>query len=419
MMKYVWLGIAAVFFMLLSDIAYATYTFTPSILVEEEYNDNIALTKDNTEEDFITRVSPSVSMTYLPNKMLDLSLDYGLRLYFYSKHSEHNQTSLKDAQRADFKALIKPSSHFFIDITDTYQRVPIDVIRRIAPENVITNMTSRNIFQISPTITVPITSTISTTAGYTFSSFIFSDDSAIDYEMHSAYLSVSKNFTTNLTGAVRYDYSTYRPDSADALNAADKYDLNQGSISIVYQATPLLDFSGEFGEVFYDFKNKDNSDDVFWKVKTNYNFGPTKVMSMSAGYSSSFSNSVTSGLSESRLVDVNFNKGGEALNYAISPFYRVDKFSNINREDRIAGINVDVARPISQSITVGFNGVFEKQKFLPEGKKVRFGSLSGTVRYQLTAKLISNLGYRYSQRVSEQEDDFKNNSVWIGATYTF
>jgi hypothetical protein len=419
MMRYVWLGLASVIMLLSSDIAIATYTITPSIYVGEEYNDNIDLTKNNTKEDFITRVSPSVSMTYIPNKTLDLSLDYGLRLFFYSKNSERDLTSLKDTQRADFKALITPSSRFFINITDTYQRVPIDVNRRIAPENEITNMVSINRFQVSPNITVPVTSTLSTTAGYTFSSIIYSEDIAVDSEMHSAYLSVSNKFTKNLTGAAQYTYSTYRPDSVDALNATDKYDLNQGSISIVYQATPLLDLTGELGEAHYDFENKDNSNDVFWKAGVNYNYGPTKDLSMSAGYSSLFNNSITTGLSESRLIDLNFNKGGDALTYAINPYYRVDKFTNINRKDKIAGITVNVSRPISQLITIGFNGVYEKQKFLPEGRKVRWGSLSGNVSYQLTAKLLSNVGYRYSERVSDLNDDFKNNSVWIGATYTF
>jgi hypothetical protein len=419
MMKYVWLGLASVVMLLSSDTIYATYTLTPSIFVAEEFNDNIELTKNNTKEDYITRVSPSIAMTYNPSKTLDVSLDYGLRFYFYGKHSELNQTSLKDTQRAKFKALISPSSRFFINITDTYSRVPIDVNRRIAPENVITNMTSSNTFQVSPNITVPLTSTMSTSAGYNFSSFIYSEDGGIDSEMHSAYVSISNKFTKNLTGAVQYNYSMYRPDSVDALGATDTYDLNQGRVSIVYQATQLFALTGELGESHYDFENKDNSEDLFWKAAINYNYGPTKDLSMSAGYSSLFNNSITVGLSESRLIDLNLNKGGEALNYAINPYYRVDKFTNINRKDRIAGVTVNVSRPISQLITIGFNGIFEKQKFLPEGKKVRWGSLSGNVSYQLTAKLLSNVGYRYSKRVSDEDDDFKNNSVWIGVTYTF
>jgi hypothetical protein len=66
--------------------------FQPNITLQEEYTDNYYLTHTNTQEDWITTVSPGLTFsTTTANSGIDLS--YLLGLVFNAKHSEDNYVS--------------------------------------------------------------------------------------------------------------------------------------------------------------------------------------------------------------------------------------------------------------------------------------------------------------------------------------
>jgi Putative beta-barrel porin 2 len=67
----------------------------PRISLQEEYTDNLNLTKTNKEDDFITTVSPGLTFSATENREAKsgLDLDYQLGLVFYAHHSENNFVS--------------------------------------------------------------------------------------------------------------------------------------------------------------------------------------------------------------------------------------------------------------------------------------------------------------------------------------
>jgi hypothetical protein len=69
--------------------------FKPRLSLLEEYNSNIFLTKTNTQEDFITTVSPGVTFvaTEEPDAKFGLNLDYELGLVFYARNSDRDYVS--------------------------------------------------------------------------------------------------------------------------------------------------------------------------------------------------------------------------------------------------------------------------------------------------------------------------------------
>ncbi len=154
--------------------AFAKLEITPKVSVGGEYNDNIYLTETDREDDFIAKISPAILLKY-SIQPLDLSLDYSLNFRFYGNHSDLNETSLGEVQAVQFKNQYRPLKFLFIDLYDTYKRVPVDVRRPFAFDNTVVNMTESNTFSVSPYVVLPLTSATSIITGYTYSNKWYKD----------------------------------------------------------------------------------------------------------------------------------------------------------------------------------------------------------------------------------------------------
>ncbi|RMG68646.1 MAG: TIGR03016 family PEP-CTERM system-associated outer membrane protein, partial [Nitrospirae bacterium] len=161
----------ALFFLLTSVLcafsvksALADFTLTPSLMVREEFNDNIYLTADHEEDDLITTISPSLKLNY-EAKLVTLSLDYSLLTTFYVHNSKENDIY----HRADLDALSNLYKDIvFLHITDTYSRVPIDEKRPTGLDSILSNMTDTNTFEVNPYIVYPLTPTLQLRADYIY-----------------------------------------------------------------------------------------------------------------------------------------------------------------------------------------------------------------------------------------------------------
>src|SRR4029450_13389630 len=68
-------------------------TLTPSLSLGERYDDNIFETQTNKQPDFITVLSPGISVQYLPTAPTvgtQLDFDYRANIEFYAEHSSQN-----------------------------------------------------------------------------------------------------------------------------------------------------------------------------------------------------------------------------------------------------------------------------------------------------------------------------------------
>ena len=70
----------------------AQITFSPRLTLSEEYTDNVFRTPDNTEEDFIFRVSPGVTLDFL-GRRADLSLAYDPSYSDYANNTDLSRWS--------------------------------------------------------------------------------------------------------------------------------------------------------------------------------------------------------------------------------------------------------------------------------------------------------------------------------------
>jgi hypothetical protein len=391
--------------------SFAKVDITPSVALREDYNDNIFLTKTDKEHDYITTASPSIMLKYSPSSLLDVSLDYGFNFRFYSRNNELNDTSLKKTQHANFVAQARPLNHVFIDVSDIYGRVPIDIRRPFATGNEFRNLTDSNIFTISPYVTVPLSSTVTTTLGYKYNNTWYRSDLNSDSESHTAFLTLNKKFTSKLNGEIRYNYYKYNPDPEAGSGVIRDYDSHRGSLAVAYQITPNFAVNGEVGKAKYNYKSGRDFDTDFWNINTDYNLRITESTSLTAGYGTSLKDSSISGAYKSRRFDI-FFKTGKAFKLSVNPYYSIDKYFETDREDRITGITANIIKPLTGKMDILLDGLWEKQKFLPKDEKVNKYSAGLSLDYKISQKITASLAYRNNNRNSNIDTrEFANNIV--------
>jgi hypothetical protein len=395
----------------------AKVDITPSVTLREEYNDNLFLTESAEEFDYITKISPGILIEYSPGSSLDLSLDYRLDFRFYSRNSKYNDTSLKDTQNVNFKAQARPLSRVFIDVFDIYKRVPIDIRRKYASGNDFQNMTESNVFTISPYITTPLSSTLSTTLGYTYNNNWYGSKENTDSESHAAFLELTNRFSSKLSGELKYDFYKYLPGEHKTSKFIEDYGKHSGSIGLTYQIGPSLTINGQAGKSYFNFETRDNKQDNFWNINADYNI--KKSTSLGAGYSTTLKDSSTLGAYKSRRIDMYF-KTETPIKLSINPYHSRDEYSGNDRKDTITGINANIVFPLTKKIDLLCDGLWERQKFQPKDEKVNKYSAGLSLDYKYREKLTASLGYKYDGRDSNIDtNSFTNNIIFLQAKVVF
>jgi hypothetical protein len=432
--------------------AFAKLEITPGVSVREEYNDNIFLTRTDREDDFITKISPSLSLRYAIQP-IDLSLDYSLDFKFYGEHSDLNETSIGETQSLQFQNQVRPLKYLFIDFSDTYKRVPVDVRRPVAFDNVSVNMTDSNIFSVSPYVILPLTSTTSITTGYAYSNIWYKNEDSVDFDSHSVYLALNKEFSPRISGALKSDYYAYRPKEIDG------YDRYSGSVALKYQVSSNFSSWGEVGYSYLDFSESTNEETTTWNAGSEYKLNILGGSSLGVSYSSFFSETegivaqqkpmgqyyvryinpqnnqpvqtgpFTAYTIENKTTTIGAAKtktlafyitAEQPVKITVNSYYSVEEELISERKDEMIGVSVNINKDLSEKMSISFNSTLENQKFLPGTEKNWLCSFGSSFNYKLSRMITASLGYTYNNRNSNiDSNDFHNNIFWLQSAVTF
>ncbi len=95
----------------------AQFKFTPRTSVEGEYTDNVFLTKDDTEDDFVTTVSAGFALE-LAGRTSGMEFSIDPNYEFYNRFDEFNEWGLL----SDLKAWTSPSRATRFEVTNNFTR---------------------------------------------------------------------------------------------------------------------------------------------------------------------------------------------------------------------------------------------------------------------------------------------------------
>jgi len=394
-----------IFCLILSSPVWAEFKLTPSISLREEYDDNIFLTADDEEDDFITTITPAISLGY-DTERLKLSLDYSFIAWFYMHNSSENETS-HNAQLDSTLTILRDV--LFLKVTDTYSRVTIDQRRQVVQENRFVNTTDSNRLTVNPYLEYPLSGTLKVKTGYTYENIWYKDEEGDDEESHLATAGFIKEISPKLSASLFYSYAIHDIKTDDDLN---DYDSQNVTFGLNYQLTQKLSLDASYGHEWLDYKERDNYDSDTWDASAQYQL--TEAISFQVGYAQNFASSVDAGVSENKTVFASLTRQGP-ISLSLRGFNRTETYLDEDREDESSGVTATASYPITPNLTGRVTGLYTYYKFLPEEEKVnRYGA---GISFDYAIR-ITTISFGYIHNLSDstiEENDYRNNRFWVGA----
>ncbi len=400
--------ISLIFSIILTEAVFADFTLTPSILLKEEYNDNIYLTPDHEEDDLITTVAPSVSLDYQAN-LLTLNLNYTLFSKFYIHNSKENDfyhSATLDSTVNLYRDTL------FIHITDHFKREPIDEKRQTGLDNILVNMTDSNTFTFNPYVVYPLTSTLQARADYIYENIWYEHHSGDDTKNHTFSLSLSKEFSETLKGTISYSYLIHKP------RFTEEYDRQDLRADIEYEVGPALTLRGGLGHSWYNYDSSDIDDEDynFWNAGLTYRL--TEAVTADASYSLEHVESVTSGTYKNKKYEATLSYD-KNITAKLRAFNTKAEYLESNREDKSTGVALDLSMPLTEKLTTSLTGTYTEYKFKPEDVKDKRYGLRASVDYELRIATLT-VGYTYNKNNSTDDSkEYTNNIIWAETRISF
>jgi hypothetical protein len=375
----------------------------PSLVVKEEYNDNIFLNSTNEEGDFITTIRPGISLS-LPGNYLKLDLNYGLEYLIFQDHTEANETSPSDTQRASLNAEILPDRDFSVKVQDDIYRVVIDERRPFSEENTYVNKTTLNHLMVNPRYQFRSIQTIEATLGYQFEQYDYQSSQANNASSNTFTLGLVKNLSSRFDIFANYAFQLFQAEGTE------DYRLQYITGGFSWTASPRLKLEGFGGVSLLDYRDSQDHTLPRWQGKAE--FQATKRVSLELLYQESLLLSTDEGVYRSKSVTGNIGYDGK-VGFVLSGSAIDNIYNTVNREDRSAGGGTVLSIPLNPTFNLRFQGRYTYFRFLPEKVDVRKYALGGYLGY-VRKNLAAYLGYFYQRSDSDNnENDYRNNIIYM------
>jgi hypothetical protein len=254
-------GLVSLFVLCPYDAAAAQFNILPSVIVSEEYNDNLFLTPTGLRGDFISRIVPGFTLTH-NTSFWTWNINYTYDYRYYAKDTLPRDTTYT-ANLFEHTELI--NNAFYIDMTDAYQRVSLNVARNYTQESLFLNQTEENIFTVTPYLYLSSGPSQTIKMGYQYAATWYKDPTAIGSIEHVGYLSMSSPLSSNLAimGDIRYTRGL------NSLSGYFKTDIITGP---VYTYAPSSAIFCELGETWLRFAGYENIHHLLWDLGISHHY---------------------------------------------------------------------------------------------------------------------------------------------------
>jgi hypothetical protein len=386
----------------------------PYLTVSEQYDDNINLTPDNEEEDWVTTVAPGFSLNY-GARSLDATVDYSLHYIFYKNNSEDNQDTFKDVQRANVQLLFFPGRAFTLTISENITREAIDERDVFSPDNQRINMTTVYSTRVSPQYSWRLSPTFSLVFGYDYQRTDYTEGEADDGQDHTGRVSLVKILSATLESSLNYSCNRHLADVD-----MDDYDEQNISLGLTYQPSSRTSLALQGGLSSVDYNDgSDSTEDASWSVDLSHRL--TNVLSTNLSFSQNFSTSASLGLERSRQAAWGLTWERQQLTVAGEIYWQQSDFLQEDRQDDAYGTRLSLSQQFSRRLSGAINGDYERAEFDDPGpdEQVDRYSLGGSLSYSFS-RFVTSLAYRHRINQSNVDNnDYTNNTVTLTASVRF
>ena len=386
----------------------AVFTIKPSLLISEEYNDNIFLERRDKSDDYITRLMPSITLNY-ETGLWKWDVKYTLDYRYYVKNSiEDDLTHNLEAETR--LELLK--ERLFVIVRDEYSRVSLDVTRDFTRESLFLNQSDRNIFTLNPYFILRPSQVITVTTGYEYVNTWYEEDIAIDRIDNIAYIKSTYELSPRLILNAGYRFTQEENDVEDYtkndIYIGSKYEYAEGS---------FLFFT--LGHSWLDYETGDNIRHIYWNAGITHTFTLfTASLESGRDYLQDPEGTLTR---EDRYI-ASLRKTMERSTFNVSFYIREYRdFETEDLDTRTYGTGGNISYELTPRVTGKLEFVVEKLDRKLEDTYTRryLGGLS--IDYTVSEDMTLSFIYRYSDSHSPEipDDNYTNNRFLLELKKSF
>jgi hypothetical protein len=374
----------------------------PSLAVNEEFTDNIFESSTNKQSDFITRIQPGGTFHY-QSPLWKWDTDYTFEYRNYARNSRSDEYIHNAGLRGNISII---DNFLFLDVGDTYLRVPLDIVRDPATvSSLFLNQTDQNIATISPYMLWRLGNKNTLKTGYRYTDTRYWGD-GIDRREHGGFADLSHEVTSKFSLSAGYAFSRLESQPSQY----NKHDLSGG---FKYEYADRSFLFGQIGNSWLNFNNGNNTSFIFWNAGVTHDFNivaatfetrsqisvdPNAVSTKETSYSGRLIpvdplSVSTKETSYSGRLEKTLQRGMIALSASYAEFENTGT-SDVNRRHRLS-ISGTGRYEVLQDLTANLSAIFERYSRL---------SVSDTP-YRFTGSL--GLSYAFKK------------DLFLGVTYTY
>lgn len=387
----------------------ADYELIPKISVSEEYTDNVNETVAGKREEFITRAQPGFSLKYKAPR-LDLSTIYNFDYRYYAKGRKGDEyTHFLNA--AGTLAMVE--NFLYLDASDTYKRVSLDVARDNTSESLYLNQSDQNVGRVSPYILWRYRGNSSIKTGYSYTNTWYREPSGIDKREHGASFGINHELSPGVWLTAAYEFT-------DADTSIEKYRRHNAYGGFRYEYAEKSFIFGQAGNTWQYYNNGLSVNNVFWSAGLTHDFNfvvataETRVQYTEDPLRSSIKETLYSG-----RLSRSFDRGSVEASVGYSEFEIIETGMLDRRRFSVsAGGKYEVV----EHLTLSLGGAGERYSARSATDyPYRFTGNAGGV-YALSNSLNLGLSYSYITNryaIDESAGSRNTNRVILELTKTF
>jgi hypothetical protein len=303
---------------------------------------------------------------------------------------------------------------FFLDISDNYRRVSLDVTNDRTQDSLFVNQSDSNIMTASPYFLFRPGQQTTVKTGYRYVNVWYRDPIAVDKREHSGFFDATYELSPKLSFTASYTFTHQ--------NSRNAYDKNSPYVGARYEYADNSFVFAQGGYTWFDFKNGFNSGNPYWSAGVTHTF---KTFSVSLNAGVQYPEDPLTGVTKETNYSLKLNKNLERGNVGFSLFY--SKFD----EKSLDGANSEKTNKYGTGITGDYeltNNLagslnFSAEKFDNKtiGSYTRKFYVSPGLRYSLPRDFTVALNYSFIDYYSPGifADNYRVNRVVLEARKTF
>lgn len=387
--------------LLFASNASATLKSSFGLSVKEDYNNNIYLTENNEEDDYITKISPSIGLEFSSGRH-KASLKYSYEWQDYADNSKADDGT----HRGKLKITsIVVERLLTLNLSDVYEKVNTDTRRSSNEDEVLVNTVEKNTFTFNPVIHRDLSQVTTISGGYEFIDVDYNNDTSEDVQYNKIYVMVDRSFSERLKGSAKYSHD--KKDTQDDMT--EDFTTERASLSASLQLTEATSFTATAGRSWYDYDIRTDTEESFWAVTAKSMVAGFADTSLSYRREAKDSPELGTYMTELASARLSF---GNRFKVTLGASTKEDEYLTSAREDDVVSGDATLAWKITQKLLLTVNGRLSNEKFTLPAEEVDKWSAGVLARYRLGRHFDVSANYKRTDRDSTVTGNSYTNDVY-------